>query len=137
MNYLTPKDYFAGYADHPGILDGHRAQAAGLLVLVNKLLAAGLAYGVVLKNNPKTGSLVSGERDGGWRPQECPTGAPNSAHKTGQAVDVYDPDGDLDDWLTDHVLQMHGLYREHPSATRGWCHLTTRPVKSGKRTFYP
>ncbi len=137
MDYITPKDYFAGYHDHPEISQFHRSQAAGMLVLVNKLLGHALTKGVALKSSPNTGSLVSGMRDGGWRPQTCPIGAPQSAHKQGMAVDVYDPDGAFDDWLTDDILRDYGLYREHPAATRGWCHLTTRAPASGKRTFLP
>jgi hypothetical protein len=137
VDYTTPKDYFAGYEGSDEISQLHRSNAAGMLVLVNKLLGYATTKGVILKNNPVTHSLVGGEKNGGWRPQACPIGAPGSAHKQGQAVDVYDPDGALDDFLTDDILRDFGLYREHPASTRGWCHLTTRAPSSGKRTFYP
>jgi len=52
-------------------------------------------------------------------------------------VDVADGNGKLDETITDALLEAHGLYREHPEATPGWCHLTTRAPKSGRRTFYP
>jgi len=137
MTYITPKDYFAGHADDAMITDTHRANAAALLLHVNGLLGDALKAGVFVASNPTTKSLVSGQTDGGWRPQISPVGAPASAHKQGQAVDVYDPDGSLDDWITDKILEFHGLFREHPAATRGWVHLTTRAPGSGKRTFYP
>jgi len=137
MDYITPKDYFAGYADSDEISQLHRSHAAGMLVMVNKLLGYAVTKGVRLQVNPVTRTQVSGEKDGGWRPQACPIGAPLSAHKQGMAVDVYDPDGALDDFLTDEILRDFGLYREHPASTRGWCHLTTRAPGSGKRTFYP
>jgi hypothetical protein len=60
-------------------------------------------------------------------------------------VDVYDPKDRIDGWLDtfeapdgmNTKLEERALYREHPSATPGWCHLTTRPPGSRKRTFYP
>lgn len=131
---ITLDQYFAGYTNDPGITDDIRAAADLLLSYVNPLLSR---TPFLVPTNPVTGSQVSGEKDGGWRPQSCPIGAPNSAHKQGRAVDVYDPDGFLDDYLTDDLLAIYGLYREHPASTRGWCHLTDRAPPSGKRTFYP
>lgn len=91
--------------------------------------------------NPWTRSCISGSKDGdgdgGFRTPGSKTGAPNSSHKQAQAVDVYDPHDILDDWITDDALVRHGLYREHPDATKGWCHLTTRAPGSGFRTFRP
>jgi hypothetical protein len=57
--------------------------------------------------------------------------------KQGRAVDVYDPDGHLDAWITDDILEDFGLYREHPDSTSTWCHLTDRAPGSGHRTFWP
>jgi LAS superfamily LD-carboxypeptidase LdcB len=79
----------------------------------------------------------------GWRPaavnKATAGAAPRSKHMTGQAIDISDPDGDLDDWCMEHpeVLQTIGLWLEHPSATKGWTHLQTCPPKSGKRIFHP
>jgi hypothetical protein len=60
---------------------------------------------------------------------------------TGQAIDIYDPDGDLDDWLMTieglAALEALGLWIEHPSATKSWSHLQTIPPKSRRRVFYP
>lgn len=141
MDYITPKDYWFGYPDHPEITNEHRARAAALLVQVNRLLAAALRAGVTLAGNPIDGSLMSrytaADINAGWRPQSCPIGAPKSPHKEARAVDIYDPQGELDTWLTDDILRAFGLYREDPGSTRGWVHLTDRAPKSGKRTFYP
>lgn len=65
--------------------------------------------------------------------------AVNSKHMTGQAVDVYDPDGELDEWLAGRpeVLDNCALWLEHPGSTKGWCHLQSVPPKSGRRIFYP
>ena len=62
-------------------------------------------------------------------------GAPDSAHLYGQAADIHDPDGALDAWLTDEMLEAYGLWREEPAATPTWTHLQTRPEKN--RTFKP
>lgn len=81
----------------------------------------------------------------GWRPPAVnaaiPTAAVNSKHMTGEAIDLADPDGDLDEWLLteagQRALEELGLWMEHPAATKGWSHIQTRPPKSGRRVFYP
>ncbi len=134
---VTVKDYFGKWFDHKDVTMQIEVNATDLLGKVNDLLHDGEAAGVVPKINPKTGTMVAGETLGGFRPQDAPIGAPQSAHKQGMAVDLYDPDGKFDAWVTDALLTKHGLYREAPSATPTWCHLTTRAPKSGRRTFIP
>lgn len=134
---ITVDQLFGKWADHPDATVERRANAANLLAKANPLLQCAADAGVPLPTNPHTGSLVSGEGLGGFRPQACTIGAPASAHKQGRAVDVYDPSGDLDEWLTDARLEQFGLYREAPASTRGWCHLTDRAPGSGRRTFQP
>ena len=80
----------------------------------------------------------------GWRPPEVNSktaGASlKSKHMTGHAVDLADPEGDLDDWCSENDgerLKAYNLWMEHPAATKGWCHLQSLPPKSGKRVFYP
>lgn len=78
----------------------------------------------------------------GYRPQQYNVkagGATKSAHATCEAVDIRDPDNKLDQFITDNpwLLERYDLYREDPSATLGWTHLTTRAPKSKKRTFMP
>ena len=84
---------------------------------------------------------VSGIHEGGFRFPDCPQGSLHSSHKIldgkGAGVDVYDPDNEFDDWITDEVLEEFGLYREHPDSTDTWCHLTNRSPNSGHRTFFP
>lgn len=139
MKPITEAHYFGVYQDHAGVPPEHRANARILLERVNTLLERAERDGVTLDINPYTHTHVSGKGEGGWRLPQATTGAPNSAHKVGQAVDIYDPDGDLDDWCLDNQdsLVMLGLYLEHPAATKGWCHLGTRAPRSGKRVFYP
>jgi len=81
----------------------------------------------------------------GWRPPSINAATPGAArkslHMTGQAIDLEDGDGLLDDWcMSDFGLAQLadiGLWLEHPSSTKGWCHLQVVPPRSGKRVFYP
>lgn len=134
---ISIDEYVGPHSESEDWTPDRKANAEVLLEKVNPLLEAAEANGVPLDMNPKTGSLVSGTQYGGFRPQSCPEGAPRSSHKEGQAVDVYDPHGYLDRWLTDLILEKNGLYREHPADTNGWCHLTTRAPGSGRRSFHP
>ena len=79
----------------------------------------------------------------GWRPPavngSTPNAAPKSKHMTGQAIDLADPEGDLDEWCMANAEVLEGLelWLEHPAATKSWCHLQSVPPKSGNRVFYP
>lgn len=90
-----------------------------------------------------TGDAEIRKVNSGWRPSavnsQTTNAAPRSKHLLGQAVDLSDPEGDLDEWClaSPEVLQGIGLWQEHPSATKGWCHLQIVPPKSGNRVFYP
>lgn len=142
---ITSDQYFAG-KPHP---TDHDILADDLLARVNDLLDEAERAGIQRRICPNTGTEVSGSKggsgDGGYRLPGATTGAALSSHKEGRAVDVYDPGGKLDDWLDgfehgngdNSKLEEYGLYREAPNATSGWCHLTTRPPKSGRRTFNP
>lgn len=100
--------------------------------------------------DPDTGTEISGTHggagDGGFRLPSSTTGADHSSHRQAKGVDKSDQHEKLDAWLSQYdrddgrhneKLEKHGLYREHPSKTRTWCHLTTRAPASGKRTFMP
>jgi hypothetical protein len=86
----------------------------------------------------------------GYRPPEFNANlagaAPNSKHMTGQAVDVIDNEGEIDEWIStwdesdgmvNKLLEKYGLWRESPAATKSWCHLQCVPPKSGRRTYNP
>ncbi len=140
---ITATDYWMGRDKiYPFALSTDiRRNAETMVELANKLLTLAKVAGVTLETNPRTGTIVSS----GWRPPEVNASTPNAAarskHMTGQALDLYDPDGDLDDWLmTDdgqRAMADLGLWHEHPSATKGWAHLQSVPPRSGRRTFYP
>lgn len=139
MIEITLADYLGPWADHPDLTPERRDNAVRLLAAVNPLLAELERSSIRTRSNPKTGTLISGETGGGFRPQAFPVGAPLSAHKTGEAVDVFDPYGSIGGYLyvRQNLLVKHGLWMEAPSATTGWCHLQIRPVKSGRTVFNP
>lgn len=134
---ITAEQYFAG---KPHSVEDDAA-AQHMLEAVNSLLDEAEATGVPRRICPNTGTEISGSKngagDGGFRLPTSTTGSAQSSHKEAKAVDVYDPGEALDHWIQDDVLESYGLYREHPDATPGWCHLTTRPPGSGRRTFRP
>ena len=136
---ITADEYF-GAKTHS---DEQTKAADGLLEKVNALLDSVIwAYPI----DPDTGTSISGVKggagDGGFRLPDSKTGAAKSKHKLAHAVDVFDPDNILDASLTDELLKEFGLFREHPDATNGWCHLQDLPpgawrMDNDKRTFYP
>ena len=138
---ITVADYFMGRDITHGLMLGPdlRREAARTVEVVNKLLQR--VQGVSWDINPRTGTIVSS----GWRPPDVNAGtlgaAPKSKHLICRAVDLYDPDGDVDEWCMSGAgqgaLAEVGLWLEHPAATKGWCHLQTVPPGSGRRVFYP
>lgn len=138
---ITLKQYFMGrdLIYRTSLTDELRANAQVTIDRVNALLEEALRGGVTLETHPVNHSLVSS----GWRPAavnaKTAGAAPKSKHMICKAIDVYDPDGDLDDWCMDNLSELEaiGLWMEHPSATKGWCHLQIEPPRSGKRVFYP
>ena len=105
----------------------------------NLLLAAAVNAGVYVNVDHVTGTLVAS----GWRPPAVNSktngAARASKHMTCQAIDINDDEGELDNWCMNNQdkLAEIGLWLEHPSATKGWCHLQVVPPKSGNRVFYP
>jgi len=133
MHAITLEHYFRDFE-----YNQEQAQnAVELCRRVNHLLSYAEECGVNLKLNKKTGSLISGEKYGGFRPLDCPIGAEKSAHKQAMAVDIYDPENALDIWLNDAILIKFDLYREHPDHTNSWAHLSTKEPRSKRRTFIP
>jgi hypothetical protein len=134
---ISLADYVGPHEESPDWTPERKAAAFEMLEKANALLADAEAHGVELDNNPTTRTLVSGTQYGGFRPQDCAQGAQRSSHKEGRAVDVYDPTGALDRWISDLILEKYDLYREHPADTPGWCHLSDKAPGSGRRTFHP
>ncbi len=138
---VTVSQYYMGrdklYADE--LTEILKLNAQEIVQRSNMLLTDLTVDGVVLELHPLTKSIISS----GWRPQRVnlatANSAPRSKHMTCQAIDIYDPEGSVDDWCMENLskLEMAELWLEHPSATKGWSHWQTIPPKSGKRVFYP
>lgn len=144
---ITLLEYFGPWSGHPDATEERQFNATNLLQACDKLEAMAIADGVVFPEHPRNltslhwgdVSDISGNGYGGFRPQDCPIGAPNSSHKTGEGVDRYDPYEEIDNWCMAHQdkLEECGIHIEHPSATKGWSHWTIRPPRSGNTVFYP
>lgn len=140
---ITVDDYFMGRREqYPlALTPDIERNAARTVAVANALLSRAMGSGVHLETNPKTGSPVNS----GWRPPAVNAAtagaAPNSKHMTGQAVDLYDPNGDIDAWLmTDggqQAMAEVGVWIEAPESTPGWSHWQIVPPGSGRRVFHP
>ena len=137
---ISASSYFGSKIDNPEVTVDIMRNAFNLLKQVNLLLENAEVHDIYSPlNDPDTGTQISGAKggagDGGFRLSTSTTGSSRSAHRVAMAIDIYDPENILDNWLTDIKLEVYNLYREHPSSTLGWCHLQTRPAS--KRTFNP
>jgi hypothetical protein len=130
---LTSEDYFGRQSHRVKPSDDVVSNADILIRRVNQLLVD--VY-------EKTG-IDPKVVNSGWRPANynatVPGAAVNSKHITGQAIDLSDPDGELDDFLfkNQEYLVENFLWMEHPAATKGWTHLQSIPPRSGNRVFFP
>ena len=141
------KTHAKEYALHSSELEG---AAAGLHP---RICAVVTAY------EAEHGPTLPGRYASGWRPKSVNDATANagktSAHLDASAGDVAtEPDGEFAWWCmrNPHILAMHALYLEHPSATvlrafatarqagrapTPWAHLTTRAPGSHLRVFHP
>ena len=136
---ISLDDYVGPWAGSDDWTSEYQLNAATLLAKCADLETEMISDGVTFPVNPKTGTQVSGEVYGGFRPQSCPIGAAHSNHKTGCAVDRYDPDGRIDMWCMANQprLRFHGIYIEHPDSTPTWSHWQSLPPGSGNTVFRP
>ena len=114
--------------------------AARTVSIVNELLLEAMAEGVLVQDKPGAdyGCCASG-----WRPPKVNANtkgaSTTSMHMTGEALDIYDPDGLIDAWLVQPkgqaTLERLGLWMEHPDDTPRWAHVQVRPPRSGNRVF--
>ncbi len=142
---ITNEEYFR--KPHSTTQESHAANLIGRRNALRQEWTA--ATGKTCPVDPDTSCEISGKQggdgDGGFRTPGSREGASNSSHREARGIDDFDPAGELDAWLDqfeagaggNSMLEKHGLYREHPSVTPTWCHLTTRAPASGKRTFMP
>lgn len=143
---LTFEDVAGKYIAHPD-LDAECEQNIRNILLprVNGLALVMEDDGVEFPIDIDTGSGISGSPldqgggNGGWRPPDCPVGAPKSAHKWGLALDRFDPWGRIDAWCLKHleILKSFGIHIEHPDKTIGWSHWQAIAPRSGRIVFWP
>lgn len=136
-------DYWMGFDEQYPLLWSTDIRANGMrtVLLANELLDAAAKADV----HPSTSTSGFGVINSGWRPPAVNAAtkgaARGSKHLTGQAIDIDDDGGALDNWLLTEdgqaALARLGLWMEHPAATKGWCHVQTIPPASGNRCFYP
>lgn len=126
---LTTGDRHKSRLDSPECTLAVKMKVADLAERVTKLLEfLGFAH-------VDTKDVTSGFRT--RASNKAAGGAPNSAHLTGEAVDIADSTGTIARAILadPSVLQRFDLYIENPQQTSGWIHFTTRAPKSGNRIF--
>lgn len=134
-NYYMGRDGVYGAE----LTDVIRQNATTTVARINLLIQAFQADDIELESNPVSKSPVSS----GFRPAKINANtagaAVRSKHMTCEACDLYDPEGEIDEWALANpdVLKRIGLWQEHPSATKGWAHFQIIPPRSGNRVFYP
>ena len=113
---ITLDEYVGPWASSPDWTEERRANAHALLLPATWALEKIMREaGIVFRDNPTTGSGISGLRYGGFRPQDSAIGAAHSNHKEGLAVDRYDPSGEIDAWCMSNQdeLARCGIWIEH------------------------
>lgn len=143
MRKITVEEYLMNRAKFEELSADHKNSTVDLLDRVNKLLEAlgreaRVSSGIrTKKDHERIYRQINAKRkEQGLDPIKVPMG---SKHLSCQAVDLADPNNELDVLLDqkEALLEEYGLYREHPDYTKGWVHLQTVAPGSGLRTFKP
>lgn len=114
-----------------------------LIIPVNEICLMAELDGVLLEDDPDTGTAISGSRGGtgagGLRTPAIVSAAPNSQHYFGNALDRVDALRALMRWCLTHSQELvkRGLYMEHPQWTSVWCHFQRVPPGTHSRWFIP
>lgn len=125
MRLITVTEYLMGRATHESLSFEQASNMAGIVSIANQIL---MDFGEFRKVNSGYRRLEDNKAAGGSK---------RSAHLSCEAVDLEDKDGKLKAFLTEELLEKYDVYMEHPSATPSWCHIQTRPTRSGNRVFKP
>jgi hypothetical protein len=123
--YFTREEYTKGRDVDEPLNEEQENNLDQLLQVMDKFREA---YGKPL-------SISSGYRPSGVNASVG--GAKKSAHMSCQAVDFFDPDGEVAKFCMNNIdlLIKLDLYLESPAHTKGWVHLQTRKTKN--RIFIP
>lgn len=108
------------------------ANLADLLVKLNKIRTAWAKPMIVtsgLRSQAQQDGLIADGK----------SNAPHSKHLTGQAADIYDPNGDLKSWIMANIslIEEIGFWFEAFDSTPTWVHFQVLPPASGNRFFIP
>lgn len=131
---ITVQKYFERFKDSLEITDKVRKNAEKTIGLVSTLLSL----------IPYDGIQTSGFRTQKYNDKIG--GKSLSAHCTGEAIDLHDPDKIIGNWCMNNIpyLASVGLYMEHltvthrsPDPTKRWVHLSIRAPKSGNTIYFP
>src|SRR3972149_9916411 len=104
ITMINHSDYFRSYDIQyiNDLTEEIRQSARVTIIRVNKLITALQQNEIALQINPRYDSVVNS----GWRPPAInaaiPTAALASKHMLGQACDLHDPGGDIDEWCMTH-----------------------------------
>lgn len=133
MHKFTREQFLMGRIKWDELTPEMQADTDDLLDKVNRLMAD------FYTRNPdeKQRVITSGYRSPAINAKAG--GAAKSKHMICQAIDIHDPTGTLDKWLTLYPEKLieFDLYREHPDHTPNWTHLQITGPRSKKRTFLP
>ena len=135
---ITLADYWMGRdRQYPADMTPKIAEnAAAWVVNANALLVRIEAAKVPLVKHAN-GTMLSS----GWRPPalnaKTPGASKTSFHMTGQAGDLFDPDGKIDAWCMANLEELArcNMWLEHPKDTPRWSHWQSHPPKSWNRVF--
>jgi len=148
---ISVAQYLGIYAKAKDLTPIRRVNAERICNAMNRVIALGIQEGLLFPNSPATKHQISTDV-GGFRPEDCKTGAPFSKHKEALAGDLY---AGLDDKIGQWVIKSmkdknSALYKlaleldlafEHPDATVGkisrWLHIQIGTPKSGNRVYHP
>lgn len=125
MKFISLTEFLMGRAKYEDLPDEYVRNANTLISTVNDLLQD---FGQYRKVTSGYRRLIDNIAAGG---------AKKSAHLTCEAVDLEDKNGLLKAFCTEEILDKYNLYREEDEATPGWCHLSIKETKSGRRIFKP
>ncbi len=127
LDILTSSGKYKEREQHEECTSPVRINAADLAERVSKLLDE-LGFRASVSSGFRTAAANS-----------AANGAKRSAHQTGEAVDLVDPQGKLAQAILadTSILEKYDLYMENPQYTNGWVHLQSRRTKSGNRIFIP
>lgn len=118
---------------------------ANLLILLNKINVIRTKYGKpmtvtsgyrTMEDHLRIYREIAKNKGNQFNPSNVPM---KSKHLSGQAVDIYDPKGELKKWIMNNLdlCEELGFYFEDFNHTPNWIHFQTVPPKSGKRFFIP